>query len=145
MIALIQRVNYANVMVSGSEIARIDKGLLVLLGVEKNDSAVNADKLIHRLLGYRVFEDEQAKMNLSVQDVQGELLLVPQFTLAADTKSGMRPGFSKAAPAQEGEYWFNYVAQKSKAALGKVQLGEFGADMQVGLLNNGPVTFWLQS
>jgi len=144
MIALIQRVNRASVAVSGEQIAQIDTGLLVLLGVEKTDDAVKADKLIHRLLGYRIFEDPQEKMNLSVQDIKGEVLLVPQFTLAADTKSGMRPGFSQAAPPEEGEFWFNYAAKKCESALGKIQLGKFGADMQVDLTNNGPVTFWLQ-
>jgi len=144
MIALIQRVSQASVVVSGEQIAQIDTGLLVLLGVEKTDDEVKADKLIHRMLGYRVFEDPQGKMNLSVQDVKGEVLLVPQFTLAADTKSGMRPGFSQAAPPEKGEFWFNYAAKKCKSTLGEIQLGKFGADMQVSLLNNGPVTFWLQ-
>jgi len=144
MIALIQRVSQASVVVCGEQIAQIDTGLLVLLGVEKTDDAVKADKLIHRLLGYRIFEDPQGKMNLSVQDIKGEVLLVPQFTLVADTKSGMRPGFSQAAPPEEGESWFNYVAKKCESVLGKIQLGQFGADMQVGLINNGPATFWLQ-
>ncbi len=144
MIALIQRVSYARVSVSNIEIARIERGLLVLVGIEKKDNQLKADKLAQRLLGYRIFEDEQAKMNLSVQDIQGEILLVPQFTLAADTKNGMRPGFSNAAPAEEGRKWFHYVAQKCESAHTKIQLGEFGADMQVELLNNGPVTFWLQ-
>ncbi|RDH82854.1 MAG: D-tyrosyl-tRNA(Tyr) deacylase [endosymbiont of Galathealinum brachiosum] len=145
MIALIQRVSHANVVVSNSEIAQINKGLLVLLGVSKGDDAAKADKLVHRMLGYRVFEDTEGKMNLSVKDVGGEILLVPQFTLAADTKSGMRPGFSTAAPPEEGVFWFDYVAGKCKKTLGKVQLGEFGADMKVGLLNDGPVTFWLET
>jgi len=144
MIALIQRVGRASVAVSGEQIAQIDEGLLVLLGVEKTDDEAKADKLIHRLLGYRVFEDSQGKMNLSVQDIKGEVLLVPQFTLAADTKSGMRPGFSQAASPEKGECLFNYAAKKCNSTLGKIQLGQFGADMQVSLLNNGPVTFWLQ-
>ena len=144
MIALIQRVSHANVVVSDTEIARIDKGLLVLLGVEKGDDTAKADKLVRRMLGYRIFEDSEGKMNLSVQEIQGEVLLVPQFTLAADTKSGMRPGFSGAAPPVEGERWFDYVVQSCKKSHKKVQLGEFGADMKVGLLNDGPVTFWLQ-
>lgn len=144
MIGLIQRVSQASVVVSGKEIARIDQGLLVLLGVEKEDDMAKADKLVHRMLGYRIFEDQQGKMNLSVRDIGGEVLLVPQFTLAADTNSGLRPSFSAAAAPQEGEHWFNYAAQKCKSDLGGVQLGEFGADMKVSLLNDGPVTFWLQ-
>jgi len=145
MIALIQRVNHANVVVKGEQIASIEKGLLVFLGVEKQDDEAKANKLIHKILGYRVFEDNAGKMNLSVQDVKGGVLLVPQFTLAADTQSGMRPGFSNAAPPQEGELWFDFAAQACKKTLGEVQLGEFGADMQISLLNNGPVTFWLQT
>jgi len=144
MIALIQRVSNANVVVSDVKIAGIGQGLLVLLGVEKDDDQAKAEKLVHRMLGYRVFEDQAGKMNLSVRDAKGEVLIVPQFTLAADTNSGMRPGFSCAAPPQEAEKWFDYVALKCKSELGKVQLGKFGADMKVGLLNEGPVTFWLQ-
>lgn len=144
MIALIQRVSHASVVVSGEEIASINQGLLVLLGVEKEDSAEKANKLVRKMLGYRIFEDTAGKMNLSVQDVQGEVLLVPQFTLAADTSSGMRPGFSKAAAPDDAKNWFNYTAELCKNSLGEVQLGEFGADMQVSLLNNGPVTFWLK-
>ncbi len=144
MIALLQRVNQASVSVAGNTIASIDRGLLVLLGVEKADDQQKADRLISRMLGYRVFEDEQGKMNLSLQDVQGQLLLVPQFTLAADTNRGMRPSFSSAAIPEEGERWFDYVAEQCRYQLGQVQLGQFGADMQVGLVNDGPVTFWLQ-
>ena len=144
MIALIQRVISANVVVNGSEIAAIDQGLLVLLGVEKGDGQAQADRLLERLLGYRVFEDEQGKMNLSVQAISGGLLLVPQFTLAADTNSGMRPSFSSAAPPLEGEKWFQYMVQQSQKKHPKVAQGEFGADMKVGLINDGPVTFWLQ-
>ncbi len=144
MIALIQRVSHASVVVSGEEIASINQGLLVLLGVEKEDSAEKANKLVRKMLGYRIFEDAAGKMNLSVQDIRGEVLLVPQFTLAADTSSGMRPGFSKAAAPDDAKNWFNYSAELCKNTLGEVQLGEFGADMQVSLLNNGPVTFWLK-
>ncbi len=150
MIALLQRVSDARVEVSGEEIARIKQGLLVLLGVEKGDTAQAADKLVHKMLGYRIFEDNAGKMNLSLQDIRGEILLVPQFTLVADTKSGMRPGFSAAAPPSEGEKWFDYVVVRSQAEIGRteaglVQSGRFGADMQVSLLNDGPVTFWLQT
>ncbi|VAW72868.1 D-aminoacyl-tRNA deacylase [hydrothermal vent metagenome] len=148
MIALLQRVSHASVSVSGEKISSINKGLLVLLGIEKNDDAAKADKLVHRMLGYRVFEDEAGKMNLSLRDVGGEILLVPQFTLVADTKSGMRPGFSAAAPPAEGEKWFDYVLEKSAESLMPVEnavyAGQFGANMQVSLLNDGPVTFWLQ-
>ncbi len=146
MIALLQRVSHASVDVSDVNIASISRGLLVLLGVEKNDTSGQADMLIHRVLNYRVFEDEAGKMNLSLADIQGEILLVPQFTLAADTKSGMRPGFSTAAPPAEAEKWFDYAVQRSQASAGfeKVQKGRFGADMKVSLLNDGPVTFWLQ-
>jgi len=144
MIAVIQRVSYASVSVSALEIARIEQGLLVLLGIERGDDQEKADKLIHKILGYRVFEDSEGKMNLSLRDIKGELLLVPQFTLAADTKSGMRPGFSRAASPKDGEYWFNYVSQQCEKEMGRLQLGEFAADMKVSLLNDGPVTFLLQ-
>ena len=144
MIALLQRVNHASVRISNAEIAHINNGLLVFLGVEKSDNAVKADKLLHRVLGYRIFEDEAGKMNLSLREIKGEMLLVPQFTLAADTKRGMRPGFSTAAAPAEGEKWFDYVVKKSEEVIGEVQTGRFGADMKVSLLNDGPVTFWLQ-
>ncbi len=145
MIGLIQRVSRASVDVSGVRIASINQGLLVLLGVEKGDDEQKANKLLHKILAYRVFEDAGQKMNLSVRDVEGEVLLVPQFTLAADTQSGMRPGFSAAAPPEEGEHWFRYMSNRCKNELGKVELGQFGADMQVELINDGPVTFWLRS
>jgi len=144
MIGLMQRVGSASVVVSGEEIAHIERGILVFIGVEKQDNAPKVEKLLDKLLGYRVFEDARGKMNLSVQDVGGEVLLVPQFTLAADTNSGMRPGFSAAATPEEGKRWFDYMAFKARDVLGQVQLGHFGADMQVSLLNDGPVTFWLQ-
>ena len=144
MIALLQRVSHADVVVAGKQIAKIEKGLLVLLGVEKGDDAAKADKLVHRILNYRVFEDDAGKMNLSLKDVSGELLLVPQFTLAANTNSGMRPSFSSAASPAEAEQWFEYVSAKCEQQLGQLQTGRFAADMQVSLLNDGPVTFWLQ-
>lgn len=145
MIALLQRVRSANVVVAGEEIGSINKGLLVLLGVQKGDDEVRAKRLIERMTGYRVFEDEQGKMNLSLKDIGGELLLVPQFTLAADTHKGMRPSFSSAAPPQEGEYWFDYVVSACQQLPLTVATGRFGADMQVGLVNDGPVTFWLET
>ena len=144
MIALLQRVSHASVVVSDVEIARIEKGLLILLGIERQDDAKKADKLINKITGYRVFEDAAGKMNLSLKDIQGGLLLVPQFTLAANTHSGMRPSFSSAAVPEDGERWFNYVADKCEKDLGGIEKGKFGADMKVSLLNDGPVTFWLQ-
>lgn len=144
MIALLQRVTEASVTVSGDTIGKIDQGLLVLLGVEKGDDQQKADKLIHRMLGYRVFEDEQGKMNLNLRQVGGQLLLVPQFTLAANTQSGMRPSFSSAALPQDAEQWFDYVAEVCRTDELIVQTGKFAADMKVSLVNDGPVTFWLQ-
>lgn len=144
MIALLQRVSHASVAVSGEEIASIEQGLLVLLGIEKQDDEQKADKLINKITGYRVFEDAAGKMNLSLKEVKGGLLLVPQFTLAADTNSGMRPSFSSAAAPGDGEHWFNYVVNKCDQDLGGIEKGRFGADMKVSLLNDGPVTFWLQ-
>lgn len=144
MIALLQRVSHANVVVNNSEIATIKQGLLVFLGVEREDSELKADKLVQKLLDYRMFEDDKGKMNLSVKDKQGEVLLVPQFTLAANTNSGLRPSFSSAAVPAEGKHLFEYVVHKTRSILGSVQVGKFAADMKVGLLNDGPVTFWLQ-
>ena len=144
MIGLLQRVSHANVVVDDIKIGEINNGLLVLLGVEKNDTPEKADKLIRKILDYRVFEDEQGKMNLSLKDIKGGLLIVPQFTLAANTKSGLRPSFSSAASPDKGEELFDYVVEKTKQVFAQVQTGRFGADMKVGLLNDGPVTFWLQ-
>ena len=145
MIALLQRVAHASVMVEGEKIAEIGQGLLVLLGVQKNDGEAQAQRTVERILGYRVFEDDAAKMNLSLQDIAGELLLVPQFTLAADTRKGMRPGFSSAATPDEGSKWFKRVVELSQQQDARVQTGRFGADMKVALLNDGPVTFWLET
>ena len=144
MIALLQRVNTANVVVDGQQIAKINQGLLVLLGVEKDDSEDQAKRLVERLTAYRVFEDEKGKMNLSLKDISGELLLVPQFTLAADTGRGLRPSFSSAAAPDRGRQLYECAVEESRRLLGKVQTGEFGADMKVSLVNDGPVTFWLQ-
>jgi len=144
MIALLQRVNHADVTVDGKQIARIKQGLLVFIGIERGDSQLQADKLLKKLLAYRVFSDENDKMNLSLQDVNGGLLLVPQFTLAADTRSGLRPSFSSAASPAEGDKLFAYFCQQAKQQYNNVTTGQFGADMQVSLTNNGPVTFWLQ-
>jgi D-aminoacyl-tRNA deacylase len=144
MIALLQRVSTANVLVDNEEIGKINKGLLVFLGVEKGDGQEQAERLLERILGYRIFEDNQGKMNLSLKDINGEILLVPQFTLAADTNKGMRPSFSSAAVPEEGRKWFDFVVTKAEHALVKVETGRFGADMKVGLVNDGPVTFWLK-
>lgn len=145
MIALIQRVTSASVRVNDLVIGQIEQGIMALIGVEKNDSQENADKLIRRLLGYRIFSDVDNKMNLSLSDVSGGLLLVPQFTLAADTKKGMRPSFSSAAPPLLGEQLFDYFVQQAKFQYPQVQTGQFSADMQVSLCNDGPVTFYLQT
>lgn len=144
MIALLQRVLESKVIVDGKTIGSIDQGLVVLLGVEKNDDQAIADKLLQRILKYRVFSDAQDKMNLSLRDVRGGLLLVPQFTLAADTQSGLRPSFSSAAPPQQGKELFNYFVEQARAHYDKVERGEFGADMKVHLINDGPVTFHLK-
>lgn len=142
MIALIQRVTQAKVDVNDETIGQIGKGLLVLLGVEKDDDRAKADKLAEKVLNYRIFSDENDKMNLNVQQAQGELLIVSQFTLAADTQKGLRPSFSKgAAPALANEL-YEYFIEKCGEKL-PVSTGKFAADMQVSLTNDGPVTFWL--
>jgi len=145
MIGLLQRVTRAAVEIEGKTIARIDRGLLVLVGVEKEDTRAEADRLLERLLGYRVFPDQDGKMNLSLKDIGGGLLLVPQFTLPADTKKGMRPSFSAAAPPEQSREMFAYLLQEAQAAHRTVAAGIFGANMQVILTNDGPVTFWLQT
>ncbi|ACV27686.1 D-aminoacyl-tRNA deacylase [Kangiella koreensis] len=144
MIAVLQRVLESKVVVDGKTIGAIDQGLMVLLGVEKNDDQVTADKLLQRILKYRVFGDAEGKMNLSLQDVSGGLLLVPQFTLAADTHSGLRPSFSSAAPPKQGKELFGYFVEQARNQYDKVECGQFGADMKVHLINDGPVTFYLK-
>ena len=144
MIALLQRVSEARVRVANESVAAIDRGVLALLGVERGDGEAQADRLLARLLDYRVFPDAEGKMNLSLRDIGGELLLVPQFTLAADTRKGLRPGFSSAAPPAEGERLFNYLFARARREHPHVTSGVFGADMQVSLTNDGPVTFWLR-
>lgn len=145
MIGLIQRVGYARVLVEGACIAEIRRGILLLLGVEKNDQTVQADKLVHRVLNYRIFEDAAGKMNCSVQDIGGALLVVPQFTLAADTQSGMRPGFSTAAPPVQGKALFDHFLSAAAKVYPAVSAGEFGANMEVVLSNIGPATFILKA
>jgi D-tyrosyl-tRNA(Tyr) deacylase len=144
MIGLLQRVQRAGVEVHGERIAEIGKGLLVLVGVQQGDSEAEAGRLLQRLLGYRVFEDADGKMNLNIGQAGGALLLVPQFTLAADTRSGMRPGFSTAADPAEGQRLFGYLLEQAQQHSIEVTSGQFGADMQVSLINDGPVTFWLE-
>ncbi|MEK7207715.1 MAG: D-aminoacyl-tRNA deacylase [Pseudomonadota bacterium] len=145
MIGLLQRVSSARISVGGEVVGVIERGILVFVGVEQNDDEAKADRLLERLLGYRIFPDAAGKMNLSVQDIRGGLLLVPQFTLAADTKKGMRPSFTPAAAPAEGQRLFAYLADAARAQHTPVAVGVFGADMQVTLTNDGPVTFWLES
>jgi D-tyrosyl-tRNA(Tyr) deacylase len=144
MIGLIQRVSEASVKVEGNITGQIGRGLLVLVGVEKLDDETTAQRLLERILGYRVFPDAQGKMNLSLFDIDGELLLVSQFTLVADTHKGTRPSFSSAAPPAQGKALFERFVQLARERHGKVATGVFGADMKVSLVNDGPVTFWLQ-
>lgn len=144
MIGLLQRVSHAAVCVDGEEVGAIDRGLLVLVGVEKGDGEAQADRLLERLLGYRVFPDADDKMNLSLRDIHGGLLLVPQFTLPADTRKGTRPSFTPAAPPDEGKRLFTYLLEHARRVHPQVGSGRFGADMQVSLVNDGPVTFWLE-
>ena len=143
MIALLQRVSEASVRVDGELIGRIDQGLLIFLCAERNDTEKEADTLLAKLLGYRVFYDADGKMNLNVAQVNGGVLLVPQFTLAADTRSGTRPSFTPAAPPALARQLFDYAVDRARAAHPVVETGKFGADMKVALINDGPVTFWL--
>ena len=145
MIGFLQRVKRAEVEVNGQSIAAIDQGLLVLVGVEKTDTEADAQRLLDRLLNYRVFADARDRMNLSLRDIDGGLLLVPQFTLVADTKKGNRPGFSKAATPEQGKQLFEYLLSRALEVFPNVEAGEFAADMQVSLINDGPVSFWLQT
>ena len=145
MIGLLQRVSEARVVVAGETVGAIERGLLVLVGVQRGDDEARAERLLERLLGYRVFPDAQDRMNLSLRAIDGGLLLVPQFTLAADTKKGTRASFTSAAPPDEGERLFDHLVECARAAHPRVATGRFGADMQVGLTNDGPVTFWLET
>lgn len=145
MKALIQRVRCARVEAAGEVVGAIDQGLLALVGVEPQDNPASVTKLLHKLLNYRVFSDAEGKMNLSLGDVGGGLLLVSQFTLAADTKSGLRPSFSSAAPPALGAELFELLVEQAQARHPQVATGRFGAEMQVHLVNDGPVTFLLES
>ena len=144
MIGLLQRVSSAAVSINNHKVASIGTGLLLFIGIEKNDTQQQADRLLDKLLAYRIFPDQDNKMNLSLSDIQGGLLLVPQFTLPADTKKGLRPSFSSAATPELGEELFDYLLLCAKQKHDIVETGKFGADMQVSLVNDGPVTFWLQ-
>lgn len=144
MKALLQRVAAARVEVAGEVVGAIDQGLLVLVGIEPEDDQARADKLLRRLLDYRVFNDAEGRMNCSLRDVQGGLLLVSQFTLAADTRKGLRPGFSTAAAPADAEALFTYMLAQAEQSHAPVASGRFGADMQVHLVNDGPVTFLLE-
>ena len=144
MIGLIQRVSHANVVVENKEIANINQGILLLLGVEKENTQENAKNLLEKILNFRIFEDENGKMNLSLLDINGSLLIVPQFTLPADTQKGTRPSFASAAAPQLGKELFESFISLASNRVNNIQTGQFGADMKVSLCNDGPVTFWLQ-
>lgn len=145
MKALIQRVSSASVVVNSETVGDIDRGILILLGVEKDDTEARADKLLKKILGYRIFPDCEGKMNLNVQQVNGELLIVSQFTLVADTQKGLRPSFSSGATPELGERLYDYFSEQALQSGLKIANGKFGADMKVSLCNDGPVTFWLES
>lgn len=144
MMALLQRVTSARVVVEAACVGEIGNGLLVFVGVEKGDTRTQADRLIERVLGYRIFADDDGKMNRSLTEVAGGLLLVPQFTLPADTRKGMRPSFTPAAPPEAGEALFGYLVEQTRKRHPATQTGRFGAHMQVHLTNDGPVTFMLR-
>jgi D-tyrosyl-tRNA(Tyr) deacylase len=144
VIALLQRASSASVVVDGAVVGEIGAGLMVLVCAERNDSEREADALLNKLLAYRVFPDDAGKMNRSLADIGGGLLLVPQFTLAADTRSGTRPSFTPAAPPDVGRRLFDYFVERARRQHGLVETGCFGTDMKVSLTNDGPVTFWLQ-
>ena len=145
MIALLQRVTAASVEIAGARHAAIDRGLLALIGIRPSDTAEAGERLLDRMLHYRIFADAQGRMNRSVTDVGGGLLLVPQFTLAADTHKGLRPGFSRAAPPDRARALFDALVERARQRHPSVGSGVFGADMQVSLTNDGPVTIWLES
>lgn len=145
MIALIQRVLSARVDVENTTVGSIGPGLLALVAVQPGDDEPRTKRMLERLLGYRVFADEQGRMNRSLADTGGELLLVSQFTLAADTRTGMRPSFTSAATPEEGRRWFDRLVELARATHPRVEIGQFGAHMEVHLVNDGPVTFWLET
>ena len=144
MITIIQRVTQAKVIIESVDISKIDQGIMALVAVEKEDSEKQADRLLERILNYRIFADANDKMNLSLRDINGGLLIVPQFTLAADTQKGNRPSFTSAASPEKGLELFNYFQQRAKTLYPASEFGRFGADMKVSLINDGPVTFTLR-
>lgn len=144
MIALLQRVSEAAVHVNEKMVGETTKGILALIGIERGDSEIQADRLLQRVLAYRMFPDDAHRMNINVQQAGGGLLLIPQFTLAADTNSGNRPSFTPAAEPSEGRRLFEYLVQQARLEMNDVATGIFGADMKISLVNDGPVTFWLQ-
>jgi|GEM_PF-3923 len=145
MKALIQRVKKAQVDIDGQTVGQINQGILALIGIEREDSVEKAERLLNKICRYRIFSDEAGKMNLSLNDIQGELLLVSQFTLVAETQKGNRPGFSRGATPEHGELIFNQLVKLANNTGLSIQTGQFGADMQVSLINDGPVTFWLET
>jgi len=145
MIALIQRVREARVEVNDAITGAIGRGVLALIGIEREDTQPSYERLLQRILAYRIFPDDAGRMNLSLKDIDGGLLLVPQFTLAADTRKGNRPGFSQAAEPEYGKVMFDALLTHATKSYPHVKQGVFGADMQVSLINDGPVTFWLQN
>ena len=145
MITVIQRVTYANVVIDNEVVGQIDAGIVALVAVEKVDTQKDAERLLERILNYRIFADENDRMNLSLKNIKGGLLLIPQFTLAADTQKGNRPSFISAAPPEKGLQLFSYLQSLAKETYDTVEFGRFGADMKVTLVNDGPVTFILRS
>jgi D-tyrosyl-tRNA(Tyr) deacylase len=145
MITIIQRVTTAKVTVNNQDIGKIGTGIMALVAVEKADTEKDAQRLLERILNYRIFADSDDRMNLSLRDINGGLLLIPQFTLAADTQKGNRPSFISAAPPEKGKELFDYLQQLARQTYPNVEFGQFGADMQVSLVNNGPVTFTLRT
>ena len=144
MLGLLQRVKRADVDVDGKCVGKIDQGILLLLGIEKTDTEITANKLIDKMLAYRLFADEQNKMNCNVQEIKGGILVVSQFTLAADTNKGLRPSFSSAAPPAQAQALYNYFVERLRLKHSPIATGIFAADMQVSLVNDGPVTFMLK-
>lgn len=144
MITIIQRVTQAQVCIADQEVGKIERGIMALIAIEKQDSEKSAQRLFERILNYRIFPDLEGRMNLNLQSIQGGLLLVPQFTLAANTNSGNRPSFTPAASPERGEELFNYFVSHAKCNYPYIETGCFGADMQVSLTNDGPVTFTLK-
>lgn len=144
MITIIQRVSQAQVSIAGQQVASIERGIMALVAIENQDTEKSAQRLFERITNYRIFPDEQGRMNLNLQSIQGGLLLVPQFTLAADTNSGNRPSFTPAATPEKGAELFNYLVSHAKCSYPYIETGNFGADMQVSLINDGPVTFTLK-